>query len=100
MAWTKQGARLAMFGYLLVAAAVLAGLGWATIASLRLERTEQLTQRQESQHQALRQAINRLDARVQFMLTRETGRQAYEYETVDYPVNLWHSSGRKVKAGE
>lgn len=100
MAWTKQGVRLALSGYLLVVAAVLTGLGWATVVSLRLERTEQQTQREKDQHDALAEAIDRLDGRVQFILRRETGRKAYQYQTIEYPDNLWHPNGRKIKHGE
>lgn len=99
MAWTKQGVRPAVLGYLLLVAAVGTGLSWATEVSLRLERTELQAQREQDRHDALRQAIDRLDDRVQFTLRRETGRPASQYQTIDYPDNLWDYQGRRIKRG-
>ncbi len=85
MAWTKEGARLALVGYLLVVAAVLGGLSWATIATLRLEETEWAAESNSEDSDDLLLGMTHLDGRVEQALIREGNRSPYEYKPILYP---------------
>jgi signal transduction histidine kinase len=73
--------------FLVIAALVAGGLGWATAAALRLEQ-EQLDARAEAELvKNLHIALPRLDGRVTTLLAREDGRPFNHYSTV-FPVPL------------
>ncbi len=97
MAWTKTGTRLAMAGYLLVGAAVLGGLTWATVLAVHLDRTDAAARQERERSRDLRSAVRRLDARVQATISRETSRDPTEYEGFIAPEDLWYvGQGRPV----
>ena len=85
MAWTKQGTRLAVLGYLLVVVVVLGGLAWATILGLRLERADRAAKLEQDRNRDLRLALRRLDARLQDVIIRETGRPPDQYKAALQP---------------
>src|SRR5260370_39994975 len=71
--------------FVMIAALVAGGLGWATAAALRLER-EQLAQRAEAEHAAqLRVALWRLDSRLAAVLARENSRPFNHYSAIYAP---------------
>ncbi len=73
--------------FLIIAALVAGGLGWATAAALRLER-EQLEQRAEVERaNRLRLALWRLDSRVSPLLAREDSRP-FDHYTAIFAVPL------------
>jgi signal transduction histidine kinase len=76
-----------LVAFLVIAALVAGGLGWATAAALRLEQ-EQLDARAAAElAKNLRIALPRLDGRVTTLLAREDGRPFNHYSTV-FPVPL------------
>ncbi len=82
-----RGKPAGFIGFVMIAALVAGGLGWATAAALRLE-SEQLAQRAESERaNLLRLALWRLDSRVSPLLAREDSRPFNHYSAV-YPLPL------------
>jgi len=82
-----RGKPSGFLGFLMIAALVAGGLGWATAAALGLER-EQLDQRAESERaNQLRVALWRLDSRISPLLAREDSRPFNHYSAV-YPLPL------------
>jgi signal transduction histidine kinase len=85
--------------FLIIAALVAGGLGWATAAALRLER-EQLDQRAEMERaNLLRLALWRLDSRVAPLLVREDGRPYDHYSAVYAPAKAFKNDGSCWPAG-
>jgi signal transduction histidine kinase len=82
-----RGKPAGLIGFVVIAALVTGGLGWATAAALRLER-EQFDQRVEYERaNLLRVALWRLDSRIAPLLAREDARPFNHYSAV-YPTPL------------
>jgi signal transduction histidine kinase len=82
-----RGKPAGLLSFVLIAALVAGGLGWATAEALRLER-EQLAQRAESERASkIRVALWRLDSRIAPILAREDSRPFNHYSAV-YPLPL------------
>jgi signal transduction histidine kinase len=80
-----RGKRGGLAAFVLIAALVAGGLGWATAAALRLEQ-EQLDQRALAEQQAkVRLALWRLDSLVSPHLSREDNRPFNHYSAVFAP---------------
>jgi signal transduction histidine kinase len=99
MAWTKQGTRLAVLGYLLVVVVVLGGLAWATILGLRLERADQAAELEQGRNRDLRLALRRLDARLQDVIIRETGRTPDQYKAAVFSRARLYQGQRALPTG-
>ena len=85
--------------FLAVAALVAGGLGWATVAALRLE-SEQIAERAEAEHAGkIRLALWRLDSRVAPLLAREDSRPYDHFSAVSAPPIAFHNSGQRVTPG-
>jgi signal transduction histidine kinase len=85
--------------FLLVAGLVAGGLGWVTIAALRLER-EQLQARADAEfNQKLHLALWRLDGRVSPVLTLEDNRPYNHYSAVFVPTYAVKSDGTAWEPG-
>src|SRR5207248_1305710 len=77
-----RGARGALAAFLLIAALVAGGLGWATAAALRLER-EQLEARADAEQAArVRRALWQLDFSLGPLLAREDSRPYNHYSAI------------------
>lgn len=94
-----RGKPAGLLSFLVIAALVAGGLGWATAAALRLEN-EQVTQRCEMDRaNQLRVALWRLDSRIWPLLAREDSRPFHHYSAIA-PVPLaLNNSGTRCAAG-
>jgi signal transduction histidine kinase len=82
MRYWLRGTRGGLVAFLVIAALVAGGLGWVTVAALRLER-EQLDGRAGAdQDELLRLAMSLLDNRVSPTLAREDARPYNQYSAV------------------
>ena len=86
---STRGIGVAIFGFGMVVALVVGGLGWASVASLRLERERVLSQAREAQRVPLHLAMWRLDSLVKSILVREESRPYYHYAAYYYPGRVW-----------
>jgi signal transduction histidine kinase len=85
--------------FLIIAALVAGGLGWATRAALRLER-EQLEQAEAAEHaDRLSRALWRLDSRIAAILAREDSRPFDHYSAVHAPPLALNADGQCWPAG-
>src|SRR5262245_27807104 len=96
----KPGSLLA---FALIAALVGGGLGWATVAALRLERkwlAERAARRAEEEHAArLRVAMWRLEGRVRSLLAHEESRPFHHYSALSAPPAALVADGSGWRAG-
>jgi signal transduction histidine kinase len=72
--------------FLLIAALVFAGLGWVTVAALRVEKDQRQTAAEAQQANALRLALWRLDGRVLPVLGVEDNRPFHHYAGIADPT--------------
>jgi signal transduction histidine kinase len=72
-------------GFLLIAALVAGGLGWATAAALSLERERLAQQAATERANPLRLALWRLDSRIAPLLAREDSRPFNHYSAIYAP---------------
>src|SRR5438093_183702 len=94
-----RGKRGGLVAFLVIAALVAGGLGWATAAALRLER-EQLEARAETDHYAkLRLALWRLDSYLVPELSREASRPFNDYNAVYLPTTNFDNTGNRWAPG-
>jgi signal transduction histidine kinase len=85
--------------FLIIAALVAGGLGWATRAALALER-QQLEQAAQAEHsERLRLALWRLDSRVTAILAREESRPFNHYSAVFAAPVAYDNMGRPLPPG-
>jgi signal transduction histidine kinase len=85
--------------FVVIAALVAGGLGWATAAALRLER-EQRDQRAEAEHASLlRLALWRLDSLIASALAREDGRPFDHYSALFAPPHALGPGSQRLPAG-
>jgi signal transduction histidine kinase len=87
-------------GFVVIAALVAGGLGWATRAALRLE-AEQLQRRAEADYAALvHLALWRLDGLVAPHLAREDSRPFNHFSALFVPPLAFRATGNACSAGE
>ena len=90
-----HGARNAVIGFFLIAVVVLGGMAWATVATIRLERSEAQRRRVD----AIRTALWNLDSYVTPILSVESTRPHGDYQPEVRPGPAWHVSGVKLRDG-
>src|SRR5262249_37056013 len=71
------------FLFFLVAALVFAGLGWVTVAALRVEQAQREATAQAAHSANLRVAVRQLDTRMLSTLVIEDSRPFYHYHSAD-----------------
>jgi signal transduction histidine kinase len=96
--WT-WGIRGAAICYLVIAALVIGGLGWATAAALGLEREQLRARGQSEEYDRLRLALWRLDGRIAPLLAREDARPYSNYSAVYAPMAAFRGNGQPWPAG-
>src|SRR5947199_5716544 len=69
--------------FFLIAALVFAGLGWVTVAALRVEEAQREASARAELGSKLREALWRLDGRMLLPLGGEDGRPFYHYSSPD-----------------
>ena len=95
-----RGAPAGLAAFLLIAALVAGGLGWATAAALRLER-EQLQARAEAELAAkVRLALWQLDSRLSPLLAREDSRPYNHYIALFRPPRVLVARGAGLVADD
>jgi signal transduction histidine kinase len=92
----KKGGALA---FAAIALLVIGGLGWATMAALRLEREQAQTRAQTERTENLRLALWRMDSYVSPVLAQEDSRPANQYSAVFAPSLAINSSGAACSPG-
>src|SRR5439155_11291832 len=85
--------------FLLIAALIVGGLGWATAEALRLERDQRETQAREVRAVDVRQAMWRLDGHVAPLLAREDGRPYAHFMPVHAPIPALNERGMPLEPG-
>jgi signal transduction histidine kinase len=91
--------RYGLLAFLVIAALVAGGLGWASAAALRLER-EQIEAREHVDFDAqLRLALWRLDARLAPALAREDSRPYNHYSAISAPPLSLSKDGSLITPG-
>jgi signal transduction histidine kinase len=93
----KQGGVLA---FLVVAGLVLSGLGWLTVAAVRLEGEGLLAQAQARQVEKMRLALWRLDSLLSPVFAREDSRPFQDYADVYAPVAILQPDGSPMPPGQ
>ncbi len=88
----RRGMRYAVLGFALVSGVVVAGMSWATVATVRLKESEI--------KQELAVALWRLDGYLTPILAKEAGRDFYEYAALHIPHELRSSEGHKLDPSE
>src|SRR6266496_4290559 len=85
--------------FVAVAVLVAGGLGWATVAALRIEN-EQIAEHAQAEHAAnIRLALWRLDGRLSPLLAREVSRPFDHYRAVSAPPLALHNTGQVAAPG-
>lgn len=92
----KKGGALA---FAAIALLVIGGLGWATMAALRLEREQAQTRAQADWTENLRLALWRMDSLVSPVLAQEDSRPANQYSAVFAPSVAMNPSGAACSPG-
>jgi signal transduction histidine kinase len=92
----KTGGFLA---FVLISGLVVGGLGWATVAALRLEGEQLLARREAEQQTNLRLALWRLDSLVAPVLAKEDSRPYNHYSAVFTPPVAIQPDGSPSPAG-
>jgi signal transduction histidine kinase len=88
-----------LMAFVAVTVLVAGGLGWATVAALRLEN-EQIAERAEAEHAGkIRLALWRLDSRIAPLLAREDSRPFDHYSAVSAPPLALHNTGQAATPG-
>ncbi|MBL8797190.1 MAG: HAMP domain-containing histidine kinase [Planctomycetia bacterium] len=97
--WLRRKA-IALAAFLIIAGLVTGGLGWVTLAVLRLEQ-EQLDARLLAERDAqLRPALWQLDNRIAPILAREDSRPYHHYSAVYAPSVVFHNDGKPFQPGQ
>lgn len=96
--WLK-GLRGGFLALTFISLLVAGGLGWVTLAALRME-SEQLVERAEKEHaNRLRLALRQLDGYVAPLLAREDGRPFDQFSSVYAPTMLFDNDAHPFRAG-
>src|SRR5437660_407746 len=94
-----RGKRGGFVGFLVIAALVAGGLGWATAAALGLERERRAQRAEAEQAERLRLALWRLDGHFAHLLAREDSRPFHHYSAVYAPPLALDNAGARWPAG-
>src|SRR5216683_799247 len=92
----KKGGALAFAAIVLL---VIGGLGWVTLAALRLEQEQAQTRAQAERTENLRLALWRMDSLVSPVLAQEDSRPANNYSAVFAPSLAINPSGAACSPG-
>jgi len=94
-----RGKLTAVACWLVIAALIVGGLGWATAEALRLERLQLEASSEAELAQRLRLALWRLDSRVFPALSQETGRSYQDYSAIYAPTLTFDLQGQAWESG-
>jgi len=88
--------------FFLVAGLVFAGLGWVTVAALRVEEAQREAARRADREKELRHALTRMDTRVAPALAVEDTRPFHEFKTFaeDDPITIYGPAAAPLLAGD
>jgi signal transduction histidine kinase len=93
------GKRCGLLAFLLIAALVAGGLGWATFAALRLEREQREERAQRDRDGQIRVAMERLENRLAKALAREDSRPYNHYSAISAPALSLSRDGQPMTPG-
>jgi signal transduction histidine kinase len=99
MTYWLLGKRRGLLAFLVIAALVAGGLGWATASALRLEQEQREAREYTDFDGQLRQALLRLDARLAPALAREDSRPYNHYSAVSAPTLSLSKDGSSITPG-
>jgi signal transduction histidine kinase len=85
--------------FVVIAALVLGGLGWATAAALHLEQAQQASATELARSEQVRLALWRLDSRVAPSLAREDSRPYPHYSALHSPMPALNANGQVWPVG-
>jgi signal transduction histidine kinase len=88
-----------LIGILAVSSLVAGGLGWATVAALRLEREQYENQSRTEIQDKTRLALWRMDSLIAPILARENGRPYNHFSAIYPSVTAFRKDGRDWPAG-
>src|ERR1700756_4027276 len=94
-----RGKRKELVAFVLIAALVAGGLGWATAATLRLEQQQVAARAEAELRDKLRLALCHLDSFLAPVLAREDSRPYDHYSAVYAPSLALQSQGTAWPAG-
>src|SRR5712692_3983597 len=93
MSYWLRGKKGGALAFAAIALLVIGGLGWVTMAALRLEREQAQTRAQAERTENLRLALWRMDSLVSPVLAQEDNRPANHYSAVFAPSLAINPSG-------
>ena len=99
MRTARQSTRFVLVAFALVAAMVLAGMTWATVVTVRLERVAVEQEARAAMDSRVRLALWRLDNYMTSVLASEAGRPYTNYVPFYRPADVWNLHGQPLSPG-
>jgi signal transduction histidine kinase len=99
MSYWLRGKKGGALAFAAIALLVIGGLGWVTLAALRLEQEQAQTRAQAERTENLRLALWRMDSLVSPVLAQEDNRPANHYSAVFAPYLAINPSGFACSPG-